>query len=287
MRKYLTRSYSDLIGVAYVILIASLLSSCQYLQPRSQATETVLCEVYGKKLLYREVQSVIPSFDSKTDSILFVKNYVNRWIKDALLIRQAELNVSENLDVQKLVEDYRSSLLLVNYEQELYTDLLDSVITVADLEEHYATHKDDYLLQEDIVKCALYKPAVKNSESKKLWRQALSTNWDVIAEVCAVDEAYCFLDTTQWLTRTDLETLLPQVPTASNWLKVGDINASQIHLRIFDLASSGEEAPMEAVNQELRRSILFERRSELLQIKRNELYDIELDKSNVKNYVQE
>ncbi len=287
MRKSLTPSYSDRILLLYVILLASLLASCQYFQPRSQTTETILCEVYGKKLLYRDVQSVIPSFESKTDSILFVKNYVNRWIKDALLIRQAELNVSQNLDVQKLVDDYRSSLLLVNYEQELYADQLDSVITHADLEEHYAAHKDDYQLQEDIVKCALFKPVVKNSESKKLWNKALSDSWDVIAEACAADEAYCFLDTAQWLSRTDLETLLPEIPASSSWMRVGDITASQIHLRIFDLAYSGEVAPMHAVNQELRRSILFERRSKLLQIKRNELYNMELDKSNVKNYVQE
>lgn len=272
--------------IGIYLLLCSILSSCGWRQQVPVDKETILCEVYGKRLLYSEVAGVIPSSLSSTDSTVFIKNYVDRWIKDALLLRQAELNVQDELNVTKLVEAYRESLLLVNYEKQLYETQLEMEISPLDMATHFEEHKDDYLLSESVAKIALFKPVSRDSKSRKLWNRSKTESLKVLEESCAEEGAYCFSDTSIWLPLLEINTLLPQGDLTDSRLKVGDVAVAEAFLHIFELYNKGEIAPIEYVDEEIRRSILFERRSDLLKRKRNELYEKELDKSNVKNYVQ-
>jgi len=272
---------------AYIcVLLLITLASCEWRQRDEGDTETVLCEVYGRRLLYSDVASVMPSSLSSTDSTVFLKNFVDRWIKDALLLRQAELNVQEDLDVEELVEAYRESLLLVNYEKQLFDTELDYNITSDDMKAHFDTHHDDYLLSESVAKIALFKPVARNSSSRKLWTSAMKNSLNELSTACEEDGAYCFVDTTIWLPIEEIQTLLPDGELNESKLRLGDIAVKDAFLHIFDLKRSGEISPIEFVEDEIKRSILYERRSKLLKRKRNELYEKELDKSNVKNYVQ-
>ncbi len=272
-----------LIGFAVTLL----LSSCELFQrEQKDQGDSILCEVYDQALMYSEVSPLIPPGSSKNDSILFVKSYVDRWIKDALLLRQAELSVSSDLDIEEMVDDYRASLLLVNFERQLFSDALEGDISEQETLDYYNSHLDDFKLGQSIAKLCLYKPAKKDSKSKRLWERAGDEGYDLLAEACKEEDAYCFLDSTIWLPYDEINSLLPEEEESDDWLRDGEINRRDVHLHIFALHRQTELAPLDYVVEEVRRSLLHEKRSQLIQQKRNELYEKELDKTNVKNYVQ-
>lgn len=271
-----------------IVLLLGLCSSCEMLlKDRTEnSSDSILCEVYDQRLMYSEVSPVIPPGSSTNDSILFVKSYVDRWVKDALLLREAELSVSSDLDIEEMVDDYRASLLLVNYERRLFAETLQEDPLDAELNEYYNGHLDDFKLGESIAKLCLYKPVKKDQRSRVLWDRAKAEGFDLLAEACKEDEAYCFLDSTIWLPYSEINSLLPEARDTDDWLKDGEISIKDIHLHIFAHRRQTDQAPFDYVREEVRRSLLHEKRSQLIQQKRNELYQNELDKTNVKNYVQ-
>ncbi len=73
-------------------------------------------------------------FPPGEDSSLIINAYVERWIRETLLLLEAERNIPSDLNIDKLVRDYRASLVRHSYEQFLVEQLLDSTVTKAELE---------------------------------------------------------------------------------------------------------------------------------------------------------
>ena len=62
---------------------------------------------------------------SPEDSTLIINAYVERWVREQLLMQKAEENIPKDLNLNKLVNDYRESLILNNYERLLIESLLE------------------------------------------------------------------------------------------------------------------------------------------------------------------
>ena len=271
----------------FYTLVGLFLISCINNSPnRPEDTGTILCEVYGKRLFYNDVRGVIPPAMNTNDSIIFMKSYVERWIKDALLLHEAELNTPIDLDIDKLIQDYRSSLLMVNYEKQLIETKLNSFIDTSELRSYYESHIDDYILPESIAQIALFKPEIKNKASRAVWEKGKKDGLRSLEPYCGGEESYCFLDRYQWLPLSEINSLLPSQINSQNWLKKGELSVPKAYLHIFELHLKSDPAPMDYVEEEIRRSLMHDKRSELINNRRNELYQNELDKTNVKNYVQ-
>ena len=54
-----------------------------------------VAQVFDKVLTQQEIHSVIPENVTGNDSIQFIANYINNWIKEQIIIHQAELNLKE------------------------------------------------------------------------------------------------------------------------------------------------------------------------------------------------
>ncbi|MDF1867360.1 MAG: hypothetical protein P1U70_21170, partial [Saprospiraceae bacterium] len=116
-----------------------------------------LAQVYNKTLYLSEMAGMIPEGMTSEDSTLIIEAYVNRWIKDAVLMHEAERNYPKDLDIDKLVRDYRASLVRLNYEQTMVQQSLDSIITEEELNDFYENNKAQYQLETPIMKCQFIK----------------------------------------------------------------------------------------------------------------------------------
>ena len=88
------------------------LSSCTYFKPE-QKLESI--GRVGESYLYKsDIATLVPAGTSKEDSILLVKDYINRWASQKLLIEAAERNLS---NAKK--KEYNT--LIRQYEIDLYT----------------------------------------------------------------------------------------------------------------------------------------------------------------------
>jgi hypothetical protein len=141
------------------------------------------------------IQEIIQNGINKEDSILIAENYIHQWIKKQLIISKAELNLSnKNKDVSRMVEDYRSSLIIHKYEQQLIEQKIDTLISQFEIEKYYKDYSSNFILNRNIVK-ALYikvpKPVPNLKKIQKLYKSEKEADWDEL-------EDYCFQNATKF-----------------------------------------------------------------------------------------
>ena len=113
----------------------------------------VIAKVYDTFLYEEDVDALLPKNLSKQDSVIFVKNYINKWAKEQLLIQKAEINLQEEKEqIDILVKQYEHDLLIDKYKGAVVAQELDTVISVAEIEKFYAEHKEIFKLNEALVK---------------------------------------------------------------------------------------------------------------------------------------
>ena len=88
-------------------LILSLIYSCN----KKTIEENPVAQVFESYLYEKEIIDFIPKGTSREDSVLMSQNYIRKWVTQKLLLHKAIENLSgEEKDIQRQVEDYRTSI---------------------------------------------------------------------------------------------------------------------------------------------------------------------------------
>ena len=101
------------------IAFVSLLCSCKGTQPVDDAD--VLVKVKDRTLRRSEIKQQIPRGLSSADSMLLTERLERKWVKAALVYDVALRNLEgeDKAEVDKLVEEYRHSLIRYRYQEQL------------------------------------------------------------------------------------------------------------------------------------------------------------------------
>ena len=133
-------------NILFVFLLSIIMLSCS-----TKDSDNLIASVNEKVLLRSELLSEMPS--QLEDSTYFVEKFINDWIRRQLLLSHAEINLSVDLDkYEKQVEDYRASLLIFAYQQELINQNLDSSISFSDINNYYDSYISEFDLSNNIFK---------------------------------------------------------------------------------------------------------------------------------------
>ena len=121
----------------FILLIMSFLSGCAYFTSSSPGN-SIVAKVGDKILLRKELASALPRGITKADSVNQAKDYIQRWVREELMLKMAEENLSEEQkDVQRELDEYRTSLIIHRYKQQLINQKLDTVLTDTDIRQFY------------------------------------------------------------------------------------------------------------------------------------------------------
>jgi hypothetical protein len=157
--------YQKLILLLFVVIAFSCTKNNDLTEDRP------LAKVHNKFLYESEIVSLFNINITKEDSIIIAKNYISDWIKKQLMVGKAELNLNdESKDIEKQIEDYRSSLLIFKYKQELIKQKLDTVITDQEVENYYNEYSGNFILNHNIVKALYLKISKEAPDIDKLKR---------------------------------------------------------------------------------------------------------------------
>jgi hypothetical protein len=261
-----------------VILIFAL--SCKN---KSVVEEKPLARVHNKFLYKSEMKSLFNSTISKEDSIVVARNYINDWIKKQLLVQKAELNLNEeSKDIEKQIEDYRSSLLIFKYKQELIKQKLDTVITSEEIENYYNEYSGNFILNFNIVKALYLKISKEAPEIDKIKRWYKSTDAEDLSRL----EDYCY----QYATKYDdfnnswipFNNLLIEIPTnigdQERYLKYNtyietedDLYYYFVKINEFSLKSTIQ--PLEYAKSKIKSILLNKRKFTFLEELENSVYN--------------
>ncbi|MBK8701355.1 MAG: hypothetical protein IPN29_18140 [Saprospiraceae bacterium] len=250
----------------------------------------ILAEVGNKKLYAADITSIIHAGTSAEDSMRILKGLVNNWVKDQLMILEAEKNLPKDINLNKMIDDYRSSLLLYNYESRLATEFLDTLVTVEQKKEYFNANADEFVLSESIGKYMLAKiPSnVKGLENfHKAWKKG---DKEDISDFCNEHAEYSDLDNLGWKTISQLESFLPKNFIPASWYGENkDMRKKEkgheYFIKIINFTKSNERPPFEYIEAKIEKVILNERKIRLLKQKKQQLFDKEFGGSKVKLYV--
>ena len=115
----------------YLLLFLALHVSCF-----KSSDKEVIASVYDRHLTLTEALNELP--ESSTDTVNFLKNYTDSWVRNQLLIYSAHINLSNDLkDFDILIEKYEESLLIYTYQQELINQKFDVSVDYQDVVDYY------------------------------------------------------------------------------------------------------------------------------------------------------
>ncbi|MET2984058.1 peptidyl-prolyl cis-trans isomerase [Aureibaculum conchae] len=132
----------------YIILIF-VIFSCK----RAEDEGKPIAKVYEAFLYEKDIEEILPENISKEDSIIFTKNYINKWAKEQLLVQKAKINLQEEKEeINALINQYHQDLLINKYKEAVVKQELDTLVTTADIENFYEENKQIFKLNEELIK---------------------------------------------------------------------------------------------------------------------------------------
>ena len=277
-----------------LILVAALIFGCN---PNTAVNDNVVAEVGSKKLMLSEVSSVIPNNLLFEDSTAMAEDYIRKWVRQELVLQKAEENLSLELkNVTRELEEYRKSLIIFRYKNELMAQRMDTVVNNSEIQEYFAQNAENFRLSKPIVKAVFMKvPAdfANPSMLKELTSDTTDPGINEIRDYCLQYAKSFGIYTDQWI---ELNTVMQNLPiTVDNteqFLRgnrfVEHTDSSYYYLvAIQDYMLRNEQAPVEYVADNIKSLILNRRKITFLKEVEDNIYREGRNKNSFKIYNSE
>jgi hypothetical protein len=268
--------------------LSAMLSGCGS-STSPKADDKLLAKVYNKSLFLSALDGVVPDGVTKEDSALMVDAYVQRWAREQLLMYEAERNIPKDIDIDELVRSYRASLVRFNFEEQLIAEKMDSTVAESELLSFYENNKAQFQLESMILKCLILKLPGNEYESaiNKLWNSNNPSDEAKLKTLARQKAQITLLDRDKWYKLEEVAAILPKgTLTPDNMgsrregtLKEGDY---RYYYRVLETAQGKSTAPFDYVKEQATRIILHKRKQDLLDKWKEDLYQKELKRENIK-----
>ena len=255
--------------------------------------DPVLARVYDEELTLSQLPIVSAASVASKDSAEMIRKAVDRWIHEQLFLQEAAKNVPEELDIEKLIEEYRSSLIRHYFEEKLIKTKLDTVITEFDLKAHYEENKDLYALEKSILRC-LYikvrKPVPRLKKMEQWLEDREDADYARLRKYCMNNAEFCLMNPEKWYQWDDIKESFPDKIQRMN-LKTGAVTTFadfkyQYYIHILEYVSKKSDAPFSYIEERATKLIIRERKNRLLEELKQQLYEEERDGGNIEIFVQ-
>lgn len=281
-------------GIAFCAGFLILGSGCGSGNEPDRSQDQLLAEVFSRQLYFSDVASMMYEGVRPADSTLIVNAYVERWVREQLLMQKAEQNIPKDLNIDKLVNDYRESLILNNYERLLIENQLDSTVTENQLLEFYERNKDQYHLEKPIAHILflqIKEDRPNLTHALTWWNDPKPENLKKLTRYAKRYADRAMLADSTWMPLEDVVHMLPPGVMSENNATPGkeirfqDQDVTYL-LKIRDIRSTLEIAPLAYIRDQATRAILHRREIDLINRVKDQLYELEIRKNNVKVYTR-
>ncbi|MGB0368359.1 MAG: hypothetical protein ACPGD8_03070 [Flavobacteriales bacterium] len=256
---------------------------------KKQDDRTVIARVKKHNLYLEELVAAMPTDISSEDSLTYANSFITSWATQMLLLDKAELNLPDaEKDVETKLEEYRSSLIIYQYQKQLVRQLLDTVVTQAQLEEYYDNNKQNFELRDNIARAIFVKldKANKDVEKvRKLCRSDKEESRTELEEYCVQHAESFHLADQQWVPFSELLAQIPKTSylnlnyfTTYNFAHVQD-STSHYLLEVKEIKNKNSVSPIEFEKQNIRSILLNQRKLELIQKLEKDIFEEAVSKN--------
>lgn len=264
---------------------------------KNQKSDTdVLAEYKGVFLLKNDIPEDILAKFTKGDTNSLLSAYIDKWLENQVLLNAAEEILSpEEKDKEKLVNDYRNSLLIFEYQQKLITERLDTSVSDAEIEKFYLENESNFVLKKNIVKIRYIKIEKSNADINKIKKliQEPSPSNDAILTAYSQEKAINFYLDSNWLYLDDITKEIPlnenynqqRFLTSNKYIQLEENNMLYI-LYIIDFRIKDKSSPFEFEKEKIKEIILYQRKMNFLKDNQQNLYNKAIEKSEIKYHLK-
>lgn len=254
----------------------------------------LLAQVFDYKLYYDDIKDLLQGYAGPEDSIQQVRSLTEHWVRSRLLLVEAEKNFPKEANMNKLLEDYRQSLLLHFFEQQAIEERLDTIITEQDLVQYYEANKEQHRLETGILRGYYFKIRQPQQRSDKIvqwWSDFPDGHYQEVMSYMAKHAVTNWSDTTQWNEMNMIVQLFPEgtLSPSSIRSKRSIVREDRDYVYLcypLEVYHQQEIAPLSQIRKQAARYIIHQRELELLERIKKEIYDRDIKNERVQIHIQ-
>ncbi|MCC6401416.1 MAG: hypothetical protein IT227_11700 [Flavobacteriales bacterium] len=242
-----------------------------------------VARAYGNTLYWSDLRQMVPLDATAEDSATLARSFVDNWLREQVLLASAERNLPEvRMDVESRIRDYRNSLIIYAYEQAVVEQKLDTVVTSAQLQQHYESNRKDFALREDILRARWFKVHEEDPRQlRKVERWFTGGRpedlhelevWLALKGITINDPGPVWSTLGQFAAQVPVVTGEVLGRLRSNDRLVLADSAATYFVEVLEHRSGGDEPPLVLVAQDIRTIVLNQRKMKLIADMRDDLY---------------
>lgn len=235
-------------------------------------------------MLYEsDLVGLVPPNTLPEDSVEVVQRYIDSWVRETIILKQAEENLGEyRKDIDRQLENDRRSLLIFAYEKALIQQKLDTVVTIGEIEEYYIMNRETFQLKDYIVK-VLYVKMDTNSpvldDVARFYKLRKETDLATLTEICEIHAVNFYYDDKAWLYFDDLSKEIPlHIGSKEDFLERNkpikfEEDGFVYYLNVLEYKLKDNISPLPLQQENIRNIIINKRKVQLIEKMRVDLYN--------------
>jgi len=265
----------------WIIFSGIILLSVACSKTTAEKDREPLIEVAGKFLYLDQIQDIMPPNVSAKDSAEIAENCIRKWVTDILLYENAKRNITNKDEIDALLEDYKKSLTIHQYQQKLIEQNLPKEPTEDEIKSFYDQYQDQLILKYSIIKGILLivpenAPKIANLRS---WVQSGNSKSLENIEKYSIQNAISYdYFGDKWIPLSEVLKKIPtQVEDVNSFLSgrsFVELSDSTRHyfLKISSYKTSGQVEPYEMAKPKIANIILNKLKTEYISNFESEIY---------------
>ncbi len=253
----------------------------------------IVVKVGNKFLTKTELEAGLPKGLNQEDSILASEKNIKLWIKDNLLYDIASKNIADKEKINQLVENYRKSLIIYQYQEQLINEKLSKEISDEETTRYYEENKDKFKLDKVLIKGLYLKipsDAPQLNNIKEWYKSSSKSALEKIEKYCLQNAVVYDYFYDRWVDFNELEDNLPihyndPAATVRSTKNIELKDSSYCYfLNIKEYLLEGDDAPYEYALPTIKELLINQKKVEFLKKAEDDLYNKALDKGQIKFY---
>lgn len=263
----------------FILLLLCMGLSCSH----NKDGEKPIARVMDKYLYPADITGLIKPGTTPKDSILIVKNYISDWIRQQVLVSKAEENIEvDKKELEKKIEDYKESILIYQYENELVKQKLDTIVTDKQVADFYNQHKEDFILRNDLVRLTYIKTLNNEPNLVNIKRMFVDPSVNILQmqDACKKAGLTSSFDESIWISTDFFPPTMQSLFSKSKGFVEQKDSIYTYLSQVKEFISKGNPSPKSYVKDQIFKIIVNQRKVEMIKNIREELYKEALQKGD-------
>lgn len=295
----MTEASPTLPGICRLLLAGCFfifMNGCKRKNEPVKNSRDVIARVYDRELTVAAIRHIVPQGVSKSDSLTIIRNYIDHWIRQQVVLKKAEDNLDDDeKDVSKKLEEYRNSLITYQYEKKLIRQELDTAVSEDEIQKYYNDNQANFKLRSNIVQVNYLRIPAKAPKIDKVrnWYQSTQPrDRKLLEEYCFQFATDYYFNDQDWMPFEELQKKIPletyspeQFLRSNRYIELSDsTHVSFVIIKGYKIKES--LSPLSFERDNIRNLIINKRKLELIAAMEKAAYESAVKDNQIENYLK-